>query len=101
MPIFKNLSLLNVASDLKIDRRTLRVHFPNICRRIAKRRERRLALERHRRDLISRKDLNRAIQQLAAEGLPAQPVDIECHLKRPGLFNSRYARAVLDSVFTS
>lgn len=101
VPLSAAPSFLAVATELSIERRTLRVHFPRICRTIARRRSRKLALERRRRDRLLRREFTCAIRQLASKALAVNPVDIERHLKRPGLFNRRYARTALREAFVS
>lgn len=94
-------SLLSASADIGIERRTLRAHFPEICRTISRRRRRRLETERRRRDQLLRRELTRAIMQLASRALPVNQVNLERHLKRPGLFNRRYARTALRDAFAS
>jgi hypothetical protein len=101
MPLSVAPSFLAVATELSIERRTLRVHFPKICRTIARRRNRKLARERRHRDRILCREFIRAIRQLASKALPVNPVDLERHLERPGLFNRRYARTALREAFMS
>lgn len=94
-------SLLVVAIEVGIERRTLRSHFPKICRAITRRYRRKITLERQRRDKLLYGEFTRAIRKLASKALPASPVDLERYLKRPGLFNRRYARVVLREALVS
>lgn len=100
-PLSTAPSFLAVATELSIERRTLRVHFPKICRTIARRPREKLALDRRRRDRTLHFEFKHAIRQLVLKALPVNPVDLERHLKRPGLFNSRYARTALRKAFVS
>jgi transcriptional regulator with XRE-family HTH domain len=94
-PLVTAPTFLAAAAELGIERRTLRAHFPKLCRMLAKRHHQRLRRERAERARNLMRDFRRAIGVLVAAGLEPRQYRIEEVLKRPGLFNRRYARDVL------
>jgi hypothetical protein len=94
-PLSKAPTLRAAATELGIERRTLRANQPKLCRTLSKRHKLRLRRERAERAQILRRDFRRAIRVLVAAGLEPRQFNIEEVLQRPGLFNRRYAREIL------
>lgn len=98
-PIAQASSFIAVSRRLDIARRTLRAHAPSLCRKISKRHRER---QRHERDSRER-DLAEAIwaatAEIAGRGQRPKWRDLERAIGRPGLFNSRYARAAMRRAF--
>lgn len=97
-PISTAPKFIDVATKLGIQRRTLRAHFPELCRRISRNYRKRMATERIERDRVLRCQIAETIVHLRSKGMPYRPIDIERTLKRPRLFNSNYARRAFQQV---
>lgn len=94
----KTRSLTALAHDLKIDRRTLRAHFPSICRRIAARNKLALARTARLRDKELLHDIRAAIRELEHLRIPVTPHNVARRIGHPGLFSRHNARAAYLSL---
>ena len=97
-PVAEARSLINIASNIGIARRTLRVHQPELCLQISSRWRERRRLEMRARDDSLRLEIAIAIQKLRAVGLRPTQREIEESIGLIGLFNRRFARMVLAEV---
>lgn len=98
-PLEHAQSFIEVSRCLDIARRTLREHAPALCREISRRRRERQRHEREARERDLAEAIRTAAESIARSGLRPKSRDIERVMGRPGLFNSRYARAALRRAF--
>lgn len=97
-PIRHAPSFISVSAQLDIERRTLRAHDPVLCRRLAAHWRQRRHYEIRTRNELLKRNISAALLQIAAVGEAPTQKRIETALNRPGLFNRRYARRVLDEL---
>jgi hypothetical protein len=98
-PVGQAPTFIAVAQRLDIARRTLRAHAPALCREISRRHRERLRRERDARERNLAGAIRAAAEEMAGRGQRPKWRDIERAMGRPGLFNSRYARAALRRAF--
>jgi transcriptional regulator with XRE-family HTH domain len=91
-------TFLEASKELGIERRTIRSHFPDLCRRISKRNVRRTQNEKNQRDASLVRDLEAAMRTLAASGLKPRQFLVEQVMGKPGLFNSQFARRIFFQI---
>ena len=100
-PLTEAPTFISAARELAINRRPLRVYFPDLCRAISQRHRRRLRAQRQHRTRNLQREFGRAIRLLQSAGHEPRQFLIERVLQRPGLFNRRYARVVLSDMLKS
>lgn len=92
VPSAEAKSLAAIARDLEVDRRTLRVHEPEICRQICARFLVRRSKGSVARDTQLRGQIRSAVEALAQRGLACSDDNVAAELGRPGLFSRSAAR---------
>lgn len=88
--------LREVAQLLTIPVRLLRAHFPDLCRALSDRHRSRRGLERAKRDERLTEQIHAAMAVLARQHVVLSKRNIEKLFRRPGLFNSHYARRLYE-----
>lgn len=81
-----------VAARLSLAARTLRAHFPSLCRHIAERYRAKRSLQIERRDERLVEQITAVMRQLEIQRIPVTKKRIEALLGKKGLFNRHYAR---------
>jgi transcriptional regulator with XRE-family HTH domain len=95
VPIRDAPTFIAVAGRLGIARRTLRANQPKLCLQLAKRYRRRRKTEKAARARTLATQIKRVLRKFAERDAVPQWRVVEKALRRPGLFNSHYARRVL------
>lgn len=88
--------LSHIAYGLDVPVRSLREHFPELCVSLSDRHRSRRALERAKRDERLTEQIHAAMAALARQHVVLSKRNIEKLIRRPGLFNSHYARRLYD-----
>jgi transcriptional regulator with XRE-family HTH domain len=99
-PLEEAPTLLAAAQELGINRRTLRNHFPTLCRRISRRHRKSEQRSRLRRDRELTTRLRFAVRIARSTHQTPHQRLVEQILRRPGLFHSHYARALLQDLLS-
>ncbi len=100
-PLAEAPTLRSVASRCGIACRSLRMHERELCLKISARRRARVREEKRVREEALSREIHEALRAFADTHAAPRWRDIEHALGRPGLFNSRYARLVLERVLKS
>lgn len=91
-------SFIEISHELKIERRTLRAHEPQICRQISRRFAERRREERFARDRLLLEEMQTAMTDILRAAEDPTKQNVELRLGKPGLFNRGYARRVFQSL---
>lgn len=84
--------LHTVAARLSVTARTLRAHFPSLCRHIAERHRAKRSSQIEQRDKRLADQIATVMRQLEIQRIPVTKKNVEALLGRKGLFNRHYAR---------
>ncbi|KAB2916773.1 MAG: helix-turn-helix domain-containing protein [Dechloromonas sp.] len=87
-----------VAARLSVTARTLRAHFPSLCRRIAEHHRAKRSSQIEQRDKRLADQIATVMRQLELQQIPVTKKNVEAWLGRPGLFNRHYARRLFIQV---
>ena len=94
-PLMEARSVTSVSIEIGVDRRTVREHKPDLCRRISARYLRRQHLIAKRNNAALRRRLRAVVKDLSRVGMVISQRNIAAHMGHHGLFSRSKARRAL------
>jgi hypothetical protein len=98
VPIGDARPLRAMASGFSIPVRSLRAHFPALCRALADRYRSRRKIKTQERDALLMQQMQAAAAALGSRGFVLSKRRVALLLSRPGMFNPRYTRRIYDKM---